>query len=243
MKITVLQWNIWIHEKADNVLEQLQEIDADILCLQELTQDSEFNPGRDLPAEIAQLGYESFYQQTLAKPTFRQGNGIFSKFPITASRHVHVQKTSSGKDNYSNEDRLYLEAKLNINDHRLTVGTTHLSYSPGFTFSPAKEQEADKLVKAVKANDASFILTGDLNALPDSTTIAKLEKVLTPAGPDYTKPTWTTKPFEYKDFVAKDLNWRLDYVFTTPDIKVLYSKILKTDYSDHLPILVKIDLD
>ena len=37
MQITVLQWNIWYKEPIENILKVLKEIDADIVCLQELS--------------------------------------------------------------------------------------------------------------------------------------------------------------------------------------------------------------
>ena len=61
-------------------------------------------------------------------------------------------------------------------------------------------------------------------------------------GPDYHEKTWTTKPFSYNGFSENSLNWRLDFVFGTKDIKVISSEIIKTDLSDHLPILIKIEI-
>jgi endonuclease/exonuclease/phosphatase family metal-dependent hydrolase len=35
----------------------------------------------------------------------------------------------------------------------------------------------------------------------------------------------------------------LDYIFASKDIKVASSEIVNTDYSDHLPILVELEID
>ena len=48
--------------------------------------------------------------------------------------------------------------------------------------------------------------------------------------------------FDYKDFKETKLRWRLDYVFASKDIRVIRSKIIKTKFSDHLPILVEFEM-
>ena len=245
MKLSVLQWNVWFKEKADNVVRFVRETDADIVCLQELTRDSADNPGRDIVAEIEALGYHSAYEATLIRygtGTITMGDGIFSKFPLTDKRHVYVQREDPSSHHYSKENRLYVEATLSVGNSTLTVGTVHLSYVSEFFVDAEKKKEVDKLLAAVRGNTERFILSGDLNSNPDTYTIERLEKILKPAGPDYAQATWTTKPFSYDGFEASTLDWRLDYVFTTPDVKVLESKIIQTDVSDHLPILATIEI-
>ena len=56
-----------------------------------------------------------------------------------------------------------------------------------------------------------------------------------------TENTWTTKPFSYNGFEATKLDYKLDYVFTSDDITVKDIRVIKTEYSDHLPILCEID--
>ena len=40
-----------------------------------------------------------------------------------------------------------------------------------------------------------------------------------------TSNTWTTKHFSYNGFTETELNWKLDYIFTTKDIKVKETKV------------------
>ena len=81
-----------------------------------------------------------------------------------------------------------------------------------------------------------------MNIAPNSESIRQIEKYLVQCGPDYQEPTWTTKPFSYKGFEEDKLRWRLDYAFTTRDVKVINSEIINTEYSDHLPILIEIEV-
>ena len=57
-----------------------------------------------------------------------------------------------------------------------------------------------------------------------------------------TSNTWTTKPFSYNGFKETELKWKLDYIFTSRDIKVKERKLVDTKYSDHLPILIAFEL-
>lgn len=243
-RIKLMTWNVLYKEKADNILALVKELDPDILCCQEITTDSYINPGRNMPAELAKImNAEYRYHEVLPllddQPA-SMGNAIISKFPIAQSRSLLVQK--GGADiSYSAQNRGYIEAKIKLKDGILTVGTTHLSYVDGFIETEARTKETDKLLDYVENNKAKFVITGDFNSAPNSLTIRKVEARLRAVGPDHKELTFTTKPFRHNDFVVNGLEWRLDYIFTTPDIRILSSKIIKTDFSDHLPILAEIE--
>lgn len=122
----------------------------------------------------------------------------------------------------------------------LIVGTTHLSYTREFQTTDAKKKESDTLVNLLKNKKGNFIFMGDLNAPKASYTVQEIEKYLVNLGPELNQNTWTTKPFDYLGFREDKLHWRLDHVFGTKDIDVISSKIITTEYSDHLPILTTI---
>jgi endonuclease/exonuclease/phosphatase family metal-dependent hydrolase len=44
-------------------------------------------------------------------------------------------------------------------------------------------------------------------------------------------------------FEENELNRRLDYVFASKNFKVISSEIISTDFSDHLPILVELEIE
>jgi endonuclease/exonuclease/phosphatase family metal-dependent hydrolase len=131
---------------------------------------------------------------------------------------------------------------LDINDRQLKVGTVHLSYSTAFAMTQKRLDEGEKLFEAVQDNHEKYILTGDMNAKPNSPIIKKLEDIFIHADPNTDRPTWTTKPFSYQGFEANSRDWRLDYIFATEDINVIENKILETNFSDHLPILAQIQI-
>lgn len=245
-KLKVMTWNVWLVEKADNILSLIKEIEPDILCCQELTTDSFVNPSRNIPAEISKLAAMNYkYQQILERSGeqyYKIGNAIFSKLPIIDYKFSYIGQTSPDSPNYPYERRVYMEVKLKTDDKTLTVGTTHLSYSHAFKITRKRHEEFNGLIDSVKNHKERFVLPGDLNSLPNSRTIAELKKYFAHAGPSYNEPTWTTKPFSYQGFEASTLDWRIDYIFATRDIKILSSKTVKTEFSDHLPILAEIEI-
>lgn len=244
MKLRVLQWNAWDKEKAENIVALIRSVDADLVCLQELTQTSPANPEVDIPAMIAALGYEPLYQITTTRggPKFaRTGLGIFSKWPIIDRRYEPIQKEDTTKvpPRY---DRGYLEATVLTSEGRVTLGTSHLSFSYDFQkMTDARRKEADALLRAIGKPKGNYIFGGDLNATPNSYIITELQKMLVPCDPDFAN-TWTTKPFSYHGFEADTLDWCIDYMFATPDMKIVHNEIVKTEASDHLPILTVFEL-
>ena len=239
----LLQWNVWYKEDLKNILSTLQKIDADIICLQEVTVD--YPPHKLNAAKFLadNLKLNHFYQNAQSTVTDNEkysfGNAIFTRYPVLEKTSVFVQQPTSESGDYSQEGRVYLEVRLETESGPLTVGTVHLSYTDRFLATPGKENETRKLLSAIQEKKERFVVAGDFNSLPDSYTITELSKCLKNAGPDFAQKTWTTKPFSYNGFNANTLDWRLDYCFATPDIQVLSAQTIDTPYSDHLPILIE----
>lgn len=242
----ILQWNIWYKERIENVLKTLHDVDADIVCLQELTIGHERNGGIDTPKYLAdKLGFNYFYKeaQTLTRKGEEgsYGNGIFSRYPIIKTNFKYIQEPqASDSGDYSKEGRVYIETTVRVEEQEYEIGTVHMSYTDRFAPTPAKTKESDELIKVMCTKKSNFLIGGDFNALPSSYTIKEVTKYLKNAGPDFGQKTWTTKPFSYNDFEVSAMDWRLDYVFATHDISIISARVIKTEYSDHLPILVEI---
>lgn len=246
MKIKFLQWNILYKENPDHIAQEIENIGADVIAAQEFIQDSRKNI--DTAKQVAErLGFNYFYQaaDTWDSNPIResQGNAIFSRFPIIDTQYTHIRSPKHNPINALEEGRVYTEATLDIKGKQLTVGTTHLSFAPYFEVTPHRKEEADNLINLIKNKKSNYIFGADLNAAPNSYTIKQFEKHLKNAGPDYNEKTFSTKSFDYRGmFQVEGLEWRIDYVFATPDIQITNTQIVKTKYSDHLPILVEIEL-
>lgn len=246
MNIKILQWNILWTEKIENIVSALKKIDADIICLQELTRGAKVNNNIDTAMFVAkELDFHYFYQDAQVWPSGEkqaQGNAVFSRFPITDSRCLFLQESKPNPKDATEEGRTYTECTIEIERKKIQVATVHLSFTPRFEYTKERKHETENLINIIKNKEEQFVLMGDFNASPESEVMRQILPYLKDCGPSFDQKTWSTKPFEKKGFVVNDLNWRIDYVLSSPDIKVVSSEIIKTDYSDHLPVLVTFEV-
>lgn len=244
MQFSILQWNIWYKEDIHHIAQFLKEHPADVVCLQELMRNSPLQKVVDTTEFIAEELSFKYHRQEMdvlikTKKDWKQANAIFSRFPFITKTSGWINE-ATGTQHFDDQDRAYVEATLDINDTEVSIGTTHMSYTDFVKSTPRKEHEAKKLVKFLKKHKSKFLFTGDLNAPPESKTMELITSVLNDIGPK--ENTWTTKPFSYNGFETNELNWRLDYILATPDVRVISAEVLKTDYSDHLPILATVEV-
>jgi endonuclease/exonuclease/phosphatase family metal-dependent hydrolase len=236
--VKIIQWNVLFKEKVENIVGFLREINADVICLQELRVDD----AKDVPKLIAkELGLNYHFVQAHKCGNIVQGNGIFSKHPIVERNHLFVQEPKGEDVKAWDEGRVIAEADIDINGKIVKIATVHLSYTHKFQETEQKLKESGELIDYVKEQSKNFIIAGDFNVSPKSQTIKEISKYLKHCGPASEEPTFTTKPFEYEGFKETELRWRLDYAFCTNDIEVRSSEIVKTDFSDHLPIIIDFD--
>lgn len=231
----ILQWNIWYKENINNIAKELIRIDADVVCIQELS----FVGDDRTSVNVLNQVYPYIYYEIA--DTFLDGrsqcNAILSKYPVINKNKSYVQEPGMDKNDYSKEGRIYLEASINCNDKAYNIGTTHLSYTHKFEETELKDKEVNRLIDIIK-NKTNYVFTGDLNTISTSKYINKISEYYINHD---TINTWTTKPFSYNGFEVNELDYKLDYVFTSNDINVKRIEVIDTEYSDHLPILCEIE--
>lgn len=239
MKLRIMTWNVLYSEKTENILPLIKKLNPDIFCGQELAQD---NTVKEIAKLFSHYYFEPARILSLKGNQLNLGNGIFTKFPIRSQKKVYVWDGINLASANKQEQRIYVECQLDLDKRKIIIGTTHLSFNPGFKMTLGKRKEANILIEAIKKHKSGFIAMGDFNAGPSSYTIREVEKYFKSAGPSHKQNTFTTKPFSFMGFEVWGLDWRLDYIFTTKDIKVLSSQIINTEFSDHLPIVAEIQI-
>ncbi len=234
MKLEILSWNIWERCKFELLKEFLAESKADIIGLQEVLLD---DPIRDVVGFLTGLGYEHAIVPSVhwkdGLRTINLHNAIFCRHKIVEN-HPHI--LVEGKIGSA------IEAKIQVDSETLTVFSTHLKHTHQEP-SAYQLQQAENLLKLVPKEKA--IVMGDFNALPESNTIKRVRGVLVNTDPS-NKPTWNLYPDSDDtcppECHPRPLMVRLDYIFTTNDIKVSSAEVLSSKASDHLPISVVIQV-
>jgi endonuclease/exonuclease/phosphatase family metal-dependent hydrolase len=242
MKVKVLSWNIWHGQDMKGVIEFLRKSEADIIGLQEVLEfenDKNENQAKIIAHE---LGYNFVYfpafKTDRKSPVFIQGNAILTRHEIIKSENNLLSDMSSYQGGGETEPRVAGEVKLKIKNEELRVFVTHLAYSHKLQPSNLRDLQTDKLLSFIDGDKT--ILMGDFNVTPDSDVIKKVSQIMNDVGQKNGGPTWSIVKRIYKGF-AVDFNYRIDYIFTSKDLKIENYQVEKLLASDHLPIFAVIE--
>lgn len=228
MKFKVLSWNIWIKGYFAQVAKFLEASEADIIGLQEVLPD---DSDRDAVGFLSKLGYQHAFapvRHTWKEEVYNDGPAIFSKYKILGKKTYLLSKK---------DPRAAVRADIQVGDKVLHVFSTHLVHTHQ---KPSKVQDEQGLNLIDKLPAERTILMGDFNATPQSSVIRNVQKVLVDSDP-FSQPTWSMYPEGCLVCNPQGLHTRLDYIFTTKDMKTSSFKVEKSKGSDHLPISVFVE--
>jgi len=158
-------------------------------------------------------------------PRRQYGNAILSDTPIREWRNTLLPRTGNL------EQRGLLEALVTVRRVPVRVFTTHLQHD--------SRQERIAQIAAVRdligTSQESVVLVGDLNARPGTPEIDAITEDLVDAwaeagvGQGYTYST-------------ENPHARLDYVMHSHDVMSRTAAVLRTEGSDHLPVIADLAL-
>lgn len=239
MEVKVLSWNIWLGQHLPDILARLTEEKPAVIGLQEVSSRSDGNLAREI-GEI--LGYRwAYYPSVTSQDGTGKGNAVLSTYPILSATSYFLSPAVNYDGTPTTEPRTALCVDLSVDGLSLTVISTHLAYAPWFASNDPQAAQVKTLVQLVR-DRCALVLMGDLNSLPTSDTVRALSSVLTPADPAPSTPTWTMYPHEYLNHSETRLKDRIDYMFTSGDIKVKHFEVGMSKGSNHLPISAVLEL-
>jgi endonuclease/exonuclease/phosphatase family metal-dependent hydrolase len=241
MEIKVMTYNIH-HAKGmdkrldlERIAKVISESDADIIGLNEV--DKHFSKRSLFKDQISwlanSLGLFSAFGPTISlkskqAPYLREyGNALLSRHPIITNKNYPFNFLTGVI-----EGRALLRATIQINNKSIDVSVTHFSLNPFL-----QRMQTNFIVNQLHKSSNSMIVVGDFNMKPGSR-------------------GWKTLTREYKDvwFLAGNGDGstypsmrprsRLDYIFVSPNIKVLYAEVVTKlpNASDHLPLKANIQV-
>jgi endonuclease/exonuclease/phosphatase family metal-dependent hydrolase len=209
---------------------------ADVVALQEV--DKHWDSRSDFVDQAAVLGKKLNMRVRFApiysldppepgKPRREYGLAILSRYPITHFKNHELSRISSLEPEKGVQKLPgFPEAVINLHGRKIHLFNTHLSWLD----PEVRLLEAEEMLEIMGPARHPVILAGDMNALPDAPEIDRLREVLTDTfeaageGDGYTFP-------------APDPVRRIDYIFASPDIRVLDSRVIEREGSDHYGVL------
>ena len=211
----------------DAFADEIRRYDPDIVGLNEIRDEGareDYHPQTRILSE--KLGYAYCY---FAKATDfggnPYGNAILSKYPICSAQTIPIpdpQERACPNGYY--ETRCVLKAKIDVEDG-LTVCVSHFGLNPD-------EQENAVRTVLQSLEEEKCILMGDFNVTPK-------DPILQPVRDKMTDTAEVLKKALFS-FPSDKPEIKIDYIFTSHDIKTLWADIPGDVVSDHRPYIAEI---
>jgi len=245
----------------NKVVQYILESDADIVCWQEftvsgnkkyLTQEDIFRIFKKYPYKYIQ------YKQQINDNDKLSGIATFSKYPIIHRKMIDYPSNYNvsiftdinihGKiirliNNHLESNRLTEHdkdmprtLKENFNTKKFTGITLHFSHKLAVAYK-LRALQADAVAKVIEESPYKVIVCGDFNDVPTSYAYTTVKGKLK----DTFVETGTGLGLTFND---RYYHFRIDYIFYDPyAFTPIQFKIDKVNYSDHYPVLCKMNIN
>lgn len=215
----LVSWNIWKGTHLEKVVDELGKLNADVICLQEVKED-QANQAEKIAIKLKyNFVYFPIFITDRHTPSYTLGNAILTRYTIANPQHIYLSDLSNYTGNSTAEPRGAIKARIG----KYTVICTHLGFSKDLVSTQIQIAQLNNLLPLLKSS--KLILAGDFNSIPDSKIIKKIEEILINSDNSSTPTRNALKEGEEER--------RIDYIFTSPDIKIKRFKIQQTSASDH----------
>lgn len=211
------------------IAEVLRELDADVICLQEVHQRLPWSWFQDQPARLKSLPDH----KVIFGPDYRVGigsfgNAVLTRLPVRSVAHYRVPNDLERKRNRISfvVKRGLMKVVVETPGGPVAVMNTHWSLI-------ANDRMVSAIVIGVRVSlDPELVfLAGDLNARPNAEEIELLKSKsgLLDSGAVRNHPT----------FRADNPTARIDYLFHSPTLEIRKLEVIPTLASDHLPLIAE----
>ncbi len=169
------------------------------------------------------------------------GLAIFARksLKVTAKGDIFIWRKRFDKmDKRFNTPSNIQYLSFNIDGKEFLICNFHGKWSPGSKLDTKQRIRQSYLIKQfLKSKKSPVILCGDFNLMPETKSVAILEKGMNNLIKEY-KIISTRSKISLKQH-SDNPQYFADYIFVTPDIKVDDFKVISTEISDHLPLLLE----
>ncbi len=212
----------------DLFADAIKSVNADIIGLNEVRgkgENSIFEAQAKILAEKTGLNY--FFAPAInVKNGGPYGNAILSKYPVKSTEIIMIPDPAVKKYKDGYETRCVLRAVIDAGSD-ITVLVTH------FGLNPDEEENASETVMN-SITDERCILMGDFNVLPDSVYLNPVRERMTDTADDFDYVPYS--------FPSDRPDRKIDYIFTSRDIRTISAEILAMVVSDHRPYIAVLEI-
>lgn len=173
------------------------------------------------------LGYHYFFGPAIQFENGPYGNAILSRFPILHAEVIPIPDPEVKDEDAYYETRDIIKAELDV-PGGMTVFVSH--------FGLAKSEEKNAvatLLDALKDVKGNVLFMGDLNMRPDNPILAPVFDVLNDTASIQAEPPMT--------FAWYNPDRKIDYIFTSKNIRTLDIEVPFEKTSDHMPYVANIE--
>ena len=236
-KLRIVQYNVGVFSKElDNsipmIADMMKELGADVISLNELDSCNLRHANYQIQDFAEEMGAWNF-KYSYALKHYKEGSygvGVCIKEEIVDSYEIHFDKYDGSET----------RACCVVETEKYVLASTHLEYKGEIAQLEQAKVLNEEMVRRYKDCKKPVFLCGDMNAYPDSETVAELKKEWTLlSGTEYTISA--KRPHACIDYVfllnngakCKVTNYEVPVEFACGgDVTVA---------SDHLPVLVDVE--
>ena len=204
----------------------IKEVDADIVGLNEMrgkSDDPEFAEQVETLATLTGMPYFYFAPAIYKRGPY--GNGFLSKIPIVKAENIPIPDPNPRRFETRYETRCVLRAEL---EGGITVLVSHFGLN-----ADEQENAVETVLKHMR--DRRCILMGDFNLRPDDVILTPIRERMQDAA--------TLFDAEKLSFPSDEPTCKIDYIFVSPDVKILSADIPPIVASDHRPHTATVEMN
>lgn len=215
----------------------IEDSGAEIVGLQEVSRGQLISGVADQLSYLAsRLGFEHVEYFGTTDPTF--GNAVLSRYPIVDSVETYLPRVGTPLR------RGYLGTTVSVGGTSVLFISTHLQHvndsavhdqDPEGDLYPVHHEQIESILTEWGGVEPA-VLVGDFNARP---AWRQLEELMAAGWVDAWATVGTGDGFTSS---SADPQYRIDYVFTTPDLVVADAGVIQSRASDHFPVVADIEL-
>ncbi len=242
-KVTIVSYNVqaFLGDRK-SIIKFIKKTDADIVCLQEIVCSPQVGNLENLKKSIDYpYSYIDFKKYRGSR---KFGMAVFSKYPLL-NKHTIEYESATNQSDYCDvvikKDTIRLfnnhlqSTRLVRHESDLQGTEMQIVHRVGLKLKdayPLRAKQSEVVAREIKKSPYRVIVVGDFNDTPVSYTYHTMSRNLSDAF-----LCAGGKMALGHTFVKRGMGVRIDYILTSPEINASDFKTVKSDFSDHYPIM------